>query len=200
MIASEKKGAKIIQEIISWKTVSLAIVGLVLVAVIFQNTRVGSYLKTVVDLGYGSNKERVEFIVRLLAPMNDKEAIIGKGLGDVTAQNFRTIDLTGYDVATGSAREIQLAKNRTLVDNQHLKTFVEMGLVGLLIYGWLYIRLFKHCWGRRKTVLKRKDRLILAWGAGFVAAFVVQGLFIDVWDVFPTNAYFWMIAALLSEA
>ncbi len=183
-----------------WKTAATVFLLLFVLGVIGQNIRVVSYLKTTVDLGYGSNKERIDFAVRLLAPMSNWDALLGRGLGDVTAQNFREVDLSGYDVATGSAREIQLAKNRTLVDNQHLKTFVEMGLVGLLIYGWVYLRMFKHCYNKERFLSKKRNKIVLSWGAGFLTAFIIQGLFIDIWDIFPTNAYFWMIAAIVSRA
>lgn len=164
--------------------------------VMFRFTPVGVFMRSAFDPTYGSNEERLEFMARLVAPMSNSEAIFGAGLGDVLAQNFRTVDLKAYDIVVGSARAVQLAKNRTLVDNQYLKTFVEMGLVGLLIYGWVYWVYLKGAW---KCVLGSKAKKIVGfWALGFLGAFVVQGFFIDIWDIFPTNAAFWITAAMVA--
>jgi len=178
-----------------WKQIliGLAIFGVLLVGVA-RLTPAGVYIRTAIDPTYGSNEERIEFAARLIAPLTNVEAMVGRGLGDVLAQNFREVDLEVYDIASGASRSVQLTKNKTLVDNQYLKTFVEMGLLGLLIYAWIYIRFFK-------AAFKLKDgvgKIIGLWGIGFLAAFIVQGLFIDIWDIFPTNAYFWIVAALVS--
>ena len=167
-------------------------------AILFRLTPVGVFVRSAFDPTYGSNEERLEFMVRLVAPMSNSEAIFGAGLGDVMAQNFRNVDLMAFDIAAGSARAVQLAKNRTLVDNQFLKTFVEMGLVGIIIYAWIYYRLFR---GSLSLVLTNKSqpkKIVSLWALGFLGAFVVQGFFIDIWDIFPTNAVFWISAAMVS--
>ncbi len=64
-----------------------------------------------------------------------------------------------------------------------------MGLVGLLIYGFLYYRLFKSA---------NRLGVIQLWLIGFLVSFIIQSFFVDIWDIFPTNAYFWIIAALAS--
>lgn len=180
-------------------------VAVLIFVVLFRFTPVGVFIRSAFDPTYGSNEERLEFMARLVAPMSNGEAIFGAGLGDVLAQNFRTVDLKAYDIAAGSARAVQLAKNRTLVDNQYLKTFVEMGLVGLLIYGWVYWIFLKGAWKcvigpeAKKTDRKYSVKKIVGfWALGFLGAFVVQGFFIDIWDIFPTNAVFWITAAMVA--
>ncbi len=186
---------------IIWKytVIGTAVAALIMV-VLLRFTSVGVFMRSAFDPTYGSNEERLEFMIRLIAPISNSEAIFGAGLGDVLAQNFRTVDLEVYDIAAGSARAVQLTKNRTLVDNQYLKTFVEMGLVGLLIYGWIYWVFLK---GAGKCVVSGKankvKKIVGLWALGFLGAFVVQGLFIDIWDIFPTNAAFWIIAAMVSR-
>jgi len=177
------------------------VIGLVVIFILIRLTPVGIYVRSAIDPTYGSNEERIEFAARLIAPMTNREALVGKGLGDVLAQNFRDVDLATFDIAAGSARAVQLTKNRTLVDNQFLKTFVEMGLVGLLIYLWLYLVFAKHSFILATQFPISNFQFPVAvglWGVGFIVAFVVQGLFIDIWDIWPTNALFWIVAALVS--
>lgn len=169
-------------------------------------TPVGVFLRSAFDPTYGSNEERIEFMARLVAPLTNKEAMLGRGLGDVLEQNFREANVTTYDIAAGQARAVQLAKNRTLVDNQWLKTGVEMGLAGLIIYSWMFVRLAKHSWQlavQKKNMVFGDGRYQQMTGLAtlaFLAAFVIQGFFIDIWDIFPTNAMFWVMAALASAA
>jgi len=182
-----------------WRYVTVGGVTTLLVLVILLRlTPVGVFVRSAFDPTYGSNEERLEFLARLIGPLSNTEALIGKGLGDVLEQNFREVDLSAYDIATGSSRTVQLTKNRTLVDNQYLKTFVEMGLAGLLIYAWLFWRFLTTAW---QAIVQRSRPLTQTlgwWGIGFLAAFVVQAMFIDIWDIFPTNAAWWIVAALLS--
>jgi len=173
---------------------ALGVAGLFAVA---NLTPAGGLLRSAFDPTYGSNEERLEFLARLISPLSNGEAVIGRGLGDVLEQNFREVDLTTAELAAGDARAVQLTKNKTLVDNQYLKTFIEMGVVGLVIYGWLYWRLGQGAW----RLIKARDERVQAVGLmaiGFLAAFLTQGFFIDIWDIFPTNALFWVVAALVS--
>jgi len=158
-------------------------------------TPAGIYVKSFIDPRYASNEERLEFVARLIAPMTNVEAMVGKGLGDVMLQNFRQSDIEIYDLATGNSRSVQLIKNQTLVDNQYLKTGVEMGLVGLLIYGWIYWRFFRTC-RINSNEFSPTSRIVGLWGGGFLTVFVIQAFFIDIWDIWPTNAMFWIVAAL----
>lgn len=180
-----------------WRYLSYLLIAAVFIAMLMLRfTSAGTFVQSAIDPTYGSNVERLEFLARLIAPMTNTEAMVGRGLGDVLEQNFREVDLEAIDIAEGSARAVQLTKNTTLVDNQYLKTFVEMGLVGLLIYAWLFIRFGKGIYeGIKRNVFE--TRVVSVFAAGFLVAFVVQGLFIDIWDIFPTNALFWIVGGLL---
>jgi hypothetical protein len=160
-----------------------------LLALVVAFTPAGSFLRASLSSQYSSNAIRLEFATRLVASMSNTEAIIGKGLGDVTQQTFRSTDISGNDIVSGASRDVQLSKDSTLVDNQYLKTFVEMGLIGLVIYGWLFFRIVRNA---------KDSSLMNMWVVGFLAAFAVQALFVDIWDVFPTNAMFWIVVALFS--
>lgn len=181
----------------------ISITAVAALILLWKFTTVGVLLSSGFDTSYKSNSERLEFLARLIGPLTNAEALVGKGLGDVTEQNFREVDLTTFDVASGAARSVQLAKNRTLVDNQYLKTFIEMGLVGLLIYTWIFIRLLKNA---RRLYLtpaitepfRTRCKIFGLASFGFLAAFLIQATFIDIWDIYPTNAFFWIIAGLLS--
>lgn len=177
----------------------VVVAGVIAFILLVQFTPAGGFLRSIFDPTYASNEERLTFLVRLVAPMTSSEAIVGRGLGDVTQQNFRSVDLEVYDIATGASRDVQLTKDSTLVDNQYLKTFVEMGIIGIILFCWIYARLG---WYAFKEAASDSaftyTRIIGLWGIGFLAAFVLQALFIDIWDIFPTNAAFWIVAGLVS--
>jgi len=165
-------------------------------AVLMKQTSMGVYVRSAIDPSYGSNEERIVFMARLLGPLSNLEAMVGRGLGDVLEQNFREVDLEVYDIAAGSSRSVQLTKNRTLVDNQYIKTLVEMGLVGLMIYtylGWVFLKATVAGESRNKQM-----GVIKLWALGFLIFFIGQGLFIDIWEIFPTNLLFWVIAGLVA--
>ncbi len=173
--------------------VIFALLGLV---VIGRFTPAGPFIRSIFDPTYASNEERLTFLIRLVAPTTTSQALIGRGLGDVIVQNFREVDLQVYDLASGSSRQVQLTKNATLVDNQYLKTFVELGVVGLVLFGWIYWRIGYHA---VRSAIYSPEPIVPFWQIGFLAAFVIQALFIDIWDIFPTNAMFWVIAAIFSQ-
>lgn len=184
-----------LKRLVRWAP-AVVLMGVLSIVMLFYFTPVGTFGRTIFDPTYGSNEERVEFLVRLVAPMSNVEAMVGRGLGDVLEQNFRVVTTSSFDLAAGDARSVQLTKNRTLVDNQYLKTWVELGLVGLLIYGWIFLTLGWCSW-QVASRSGRSEKTLGIWGMGFLAAFVLQGLFIDIWEIFPTNAYFWIVAALV---
>ena len=182
--------------VITLPRVAAAIVTVVLLAaIVLLATPAGTFLASGFDPTYASNAIRLDFMARLIAPLTPLQAIIGAGLGDVVIQNFRDVTVGLADITTGAARTVQVAKDATLVDNQYLKTFVELGLIGSLIYLWIYWQVLVGAWSlsKSKKVTVRATGLIMV---AFLAAFVVQGLFIDIWDIFPTNAYFWILAGV----
>lgn len=160
-------------------------------------TPVDTFLRSSFDPTYRSNEIRLDFLARLISSVSNTEALLGKGLGDVVAQNFREVNVEGSDVALGEARAVQLAKDATLVDNQYLKTFVELGFFGWLIYAWIGWRFLRAAWSGAHFN-QPAQRVLGLWAVGFLVAFVIQAFFIDIWDIFPTNAAFWILAGLLA--
>jgi hypothetical protein len=188
---------KVSKRVLFRGVLSGSLVMLLVMTFVFWFTNASVFVRSIFDPTYGSNEERIEFMVRLISPITNTQALFGAGLGDVLTQNFRETDLSGFQIASGASRAVQLAKNNTLVDNQYLKTFVEMGLVGVLIYFWIYLTLAKYL--TRLVVKGVGSKVVIGlWGLGFLAAFMVQALFIDVWDIFPTNLLFWLVAAMAS--
>lgn len=182
----------------SRKRVVSVLIPVVLVAVLLMAiTPAGTFLRSSFDPTYSSNEIRLEFLARLISSLSNSEALFGKGLGDVVAQNFREVDVRGSEIVLGEARAVQLAKDMTLVDNQYLKTLVELGFFGLLIYVWLYWRLARSAY--RAVSHNQLTRQVLGrWSWGWLVAFIIQAFFIDIWDIFPTNAAFWLMAGLLA--
>lgn len=174
------------------------VVGLLIgLSVLAAFTPVGTFLRSAFDPTYASNEIRLEFLARLISSVSNTEALFGKGLGDVVAQNFREVTVEGREVVLGGAREVQLAKDATLVDNQYLKTFIELGFFGLLIYAWIFWRLARSAWNAAHGT-DRTRQILGLWVFGYLIAFIVQAFFIDIWDIFPTNAAFWILAGLLA--
>lgn len=184
---------------IPWRVVAASMLGVVLViTALLAFTPVGTFILSSLDPTYRSNAIRLEFLSRLIVHLTNTDALIGEGLGDVIAQNFRQIEIDPSDIAGGESRNVQLAKDATLVDNQWLKTFVEMGLVGILVYVWLYWRVIRHSFSLIRLPLPA--RFVGLFGIAFTTAFIVQALFIDIWDIFPTNLAFWVAAAVISTS
>jgi hypothetical protein len=173
-----------------------AIIALAAIVGAVMFTPLGNIARTALDPNYPSNRIRLEYVARLVGPMSVHEAMTGRGLGDINQKLALTAD---EPTDLSDARDVQLSKDATLVDNQYLKTFVEMGFVGLLIYFWIYWRLLKTAWQLAAPRFAQYQRLLGLWTVGFVAAFLLQALFVDIWDVFPTAAFFWILAALVSR-
>ncbi|MCE9643609.1 MAG: glycosyltransferase [Candidatus Andersenbacteria bacterium] len=166
---------------------------------IFQFSHVGTFLRSAFDPTYASNAARFGFITQLIAQTSNTDAIIGKGLGSSITQTAMPSDVTAADIATGDSRTIQLSKDATLVDNQYLKTFIEMGVIGVVFTAWLFWRFFITSLRLIKNNQSGITRLLGIMGVGFITSFVIQALFVDIWDVYPTNAIFWVLAAIISQ-
>lgn len=194
MYGWQKWGASIsIKKVWFWAA-GLLVLCLLVLAVAIRFTPIGIFVRSAFDPTYASNQIRLEFLARLVATTSNWQAMVGHGLGDIAQKAIQNqhSNVTAFDIASGASREVQLSKDSTLVDNQYLKTFIEMGLFGILIYLWIYWRVLAHGW-------KHANTSIFSYvAAAFVVGFAIQALFVDIWDVFPTNAYVWVVAGLLS--
>lgn len=192
-LLSIRKPRSLVRPLVS-SLVALGVVGIL----VFQFTPVGTFIRSGFDLNYASNADRIVFIVQLISQTSNLDAVIGKGLGNTITQAREGGDATAFDITSGESRTIQLSKDQTLVDNQYLKTFIEMGVVGIVLTFWLFYRFFI----ASKKALQQQHAPLFTLGIacmGFFAAFMIQALFVDIWDVYPTNAIFWTLAALLSQ-
>lgn len=180
------------------KTAAIAVVIAALVSAgIVRFTPVGTFLRSSIDPSYASNADRITFVVQLISRTSNSDAIWGKGLGNVISFAYEGGDATAFDIASGESRTIQRTKDQTLVDNQYIKTFIEMGIIGLVLTFWLFWRFLAASWRAFHTDTATARILGIA-GIGFLVSFVIQAAFVDIWDVFPTNAIFWSFAALVS--
>lgn len=185
---------------ISWKYIAIAMIVLALgLGGLFRFTHIGTFLQTSFDPTYASNADRFKFIIQLIAQTSNADAIFGKGLGSSITQTNIATDVSAIDIASGASRSIQLSQDATLVDNQYLKTFIEMGVIGVVFTLWLFWRFLIASYSLGKTS-SHISRMLGIAGIGFLAAFMIQALFVDIFDVYPTNAIFWVIAALISQA
>ncbi len=184
-----------------WKRSSMLVALLALCVIVvaaYSFTPVGTFVKSAFDPNYASNADRIVFIIHLISQTSNTDAVIGKGLGNTITEAREGGNASAFDIASGRSRTIQLSKDQTLVDNQYLKTFIEMGTVGVVLTFWLFWRFVI----ASKDALKKRTYSSFVLGiasVGFLAAFTVQALFVDIWDIFPTNAIFWTLAALVSQ-
>lgn len=161
---------------------------LILFAVSVPNVQ--TFLRTVVDPRYESNRERIDIVARLVADMSSAQAVVGKGLGDTVHGDTR---VTLHDVAATDTQAVRVAKGRTLVDNAMLKTWVEMGVIGVVLTGWIYVRAFL-------LGFKRSASPISATLAAVAVGFAVLSLFLDVPEIFPAAFMFWTFVGAASHA
>lgn len=86
--------------------------------------------------------------------------------------------------------------------NLYIKIWLEMGLIGLLLFLWIVIKSLKNGLGQihKPTAQNLETTWILQWSAAVVIAFLVSGTVIATLDAFPPNYYFWILLGLLSRA
>jgi hypothetical protein len=68
----------------------------------------------------------------------------------------------------------------------------------LLIYAWLIWRFLVGSWQLVQQPDNVMARIVGLTAIGFIASFAIQAFFIDIWDIFPTNLIFWLLAGLVS--
>lgn len=160
--------------------------------------RTRALLVSITDPAYESNRTRLDIAAGVFGQVSRSGVVIGEGLGDTARLLDRQVGVTLYEVAAAGAREVQVAKARTFVDNAVLKTFIEQGVVGLVIAGWVAVRLFVAATGvaRRGSGLARSVSFALA---STIVGLAALWLFLDVPDIFPVNLYFWTFAGLVAS-
>lgn len=162
--------------------------------------RVQTLIRTVADPTYGSNQERLQILAELVADTTNTEALIGRGLGDVLESTRRTVSISLSDLVAADVRNVQVAKARTFVDNAVLKTWIELGIVGVILFGWITWHVLRSAWTVQRTTPAPESRAFaralwaITWGL------VALSLFLDVPEIFPVALLFWTLVGLVHAA
>lgn len=165
---------------------------------VFTIPTVRSLLASVVDPAYESNQTRLQIFAGSLADISNLGAVVGEGLGDTASLLQREATISIYQLAAASSREAQVAKAQTFVDNGVVKTWVEQGIVGLVLAGWVAVRLFLASLRAARQGSESEWRAIGLASCAILVGLAVLWLFLDVPDIFPANLYFWTLAGLIS--
>lgn len=161
---------------------------------------VRDHLRAYADPTYQSNKTRLDIVAGVLTEVSRRGAVIGEGLGDTAVLLGRTADIELYDVVAADVRGAQLAKARTFVDNAVVKTWIEQGIVGLVLAAWVGVRLLLAAFSvLRRSPAGERQALALAC-IGIIVGLAALWWFLDVPDMFPLNLYFWIFAGALAAS
>lgn len=168
------------------------------VAFVFPPTR--TFLTSVTNPAYESNRERIDIVVGALIGISRKGVIIGEGLGSPALLLDRTANISLYEIASAEAGKAQVAKARTFVDNAVVKTIMEQGVVGLVLAGWVAFRLSLAAFRAIGNQDYSSDARAFGLGfLGLIFGLSVLWLFLDVPDIFPVNLYFWTFAGITAS-
>lgn len=85
--------------------------------------------------------------------------------------------------------------------NLYLKVFLELGIIGLLLFFVLIGGSLVKGWKavRKQDATSPAILLTLRWGIATVVAFLAAGLVIPTLDAYPGNYYFWLLLGLISS-
>lgn len=177
---------------------SVALGVAVAVSAAFALPNVRSLVASALDPAYESNRTRLLIFAGSLADLSNLGAVIGEGLGDTASLLKREAAISLYQIASASAREAQVAKARTFVDNGVVKTWIEQGVVGLVVAGWVAVRLLHASLVVARRSAEPEQRAVGLAACASLCGLAVLWLFLDVPDMFPVNLYFWTFAGLVS--
>lgn len=178
---------------------AVGLAGLLVGSVLLSVPRVRTLLSSVVDPAYASNRERLDFFAGVLANLSPAGAVGGEGLGDTVTLLGREAGISLYQIAAAGARDIQVAKARTFLDNAVAKTVVEQGIIGLAFVGWVGARVFHYALARFRRGSTPEQRAAGLAVSSLICGLAALWLFLDVPDMFPVNLYFWTFAGLVAS-
>jgi O-antigen ligase/polysaccharide polymerase Wzy-like membrane protein len=171
-----------------------AIVAVLLLASLLPMTR--TLLRTVVDPSYESNRERLDILAGLVAETSNAGALFGSGLGNIVRGTLRDVDISLTDIAAADVQRVQIAKARTFVDNAVLKTWVELGLTGLLLMGWMAWRAVTLAW-RGSAHAIPEARAFARGTFAVTVGLAALSFFLDTPEIFPVALYWWTFVGIL---
>lgn len=163
---------------------------------VFAIPRTRNLLLTVVDPTYASNQDRIGIVAQLVSEMSNADALFGRGLGDVYESTDRNINISISDIAANNVQSVQTAKAQTFVDDAVIKTWIETGLAGLLIVGWLVWNVITNSWRLNiggKTVEEKYIGIALF---ATTCGLLVLSFFLDIPETFPVALYWWMLVGV----
>lgn len=95
-----------------------------------------------------------------------------------------------FGAGVGSTGSASLLSDKPLIiENQYLHIAHEVGWVGLLLFGWLFVAIMKGLWRRRASTLA-----LGVFGAG--AALAIIGILLPVWVDDTVSIIWWGLAGL----
>ncbi len=159
--------------------------------------RARTFLRTAVDPTYASNEERIGILASLVASGTSTGALIGAGLGDTVVLTSRDAFVTVEDIVSADVGRVRLAKARTFVDNAILKTGVELGLVGLLLVGWIILAGVHTARDVLRAGLRGEPRALAVGFLATTAGLIALSLFLDTPDIFPVALLWWSSIGVL---
>lgn len=176
---------------------ALALVLLLAVSVLAL-PRARSLLRTVTDPLYASNQERISFFLGTLGQISVTGAVGGEGLGDTVSLLGRQGDITLYEIFAVGARAVQIAKARTFLDNAVAKVWIEQGIIGLVLTGWVAARVFASAVNAARLGPTEEHRVIGVSTAATLIGLLPLWFLLDVPDIFPVNLLFWTFAGIVA--
>ncbi|MDO8512180.1 MAG: O-antigen ligase family protein [bacterium] len=158
--------------------------------------RTRNLLRTVVDPTYASNQARIGIMASLVSEMSNVDALLGRGLGDIFESTDRNINISISDIVANNVQSVQTAKAQTFVDDAVFKTWIETGLFGLLIVGWLVWNIVTNSWRLNVGGKSVEEKYFgIALFATTVGLFVLS-FFLDIPETFPVALYWWTLVGV----
>ncbi len=163
----------------------------------FSVPRVRTLFVSILDPTYASNADRLGILVDVVSTATPASAIVGRGLGDSVTATLRTVRISLANITAADVQEVRRAKAQTFVDNAVLKTWLEMGVVGIVVFLWIAARAFLLARAACLTdSLPERRAFGVAVGA-MVMGLLVLALFLDVPEMFPVPLFFWTFLGVL---
>ena len=156
-----------------------------------------TFLRTAIDPTYASNAERLEILAGVVATASPTSAIVGEGLGDVVSATMRSVSISLGDIAAADVRHVQIAKARTFVDNAVLKTWLELGVVGLGLIFWITVRALGMSWRESRMGSLPEGRALARALFATTVGLVVLSFFLDVPEIFPVALFWWAFVGVV---
>lgn len=170
--------------------VAVGTIGVVALPVLLL-PNVRSLLHTVADPTYQSNRERLDILAGLVAASTHVSALTGQGLADVLGATGRTATISLGDIVAADASLVRAVKAKTFVDNAVLKTWIELGLVGVLLLALIAGRFLVMCFRNARGGGVPEARAFARAGGAVTVGLIVLSFFLDVPEVFPVALLWW---------